>query len=139
VQADVTVTFHEPQKFTDTGRHRYDKDVTLKTLEDHLQSLGKEYLPPNQNLAIEILDVDLAGEERFAGSQDIRIQRGRADWPSIRLRYTLERDGHKEPSREERISDMNYQWRPLPNRTEALGYEKRMLEEWFRKRFEARS
>ena len=132
----MTVIFHEPEKFTDAGRYRNEADATLKTLESHLQDLGKEYLPANENLAIEILDVDLAGEERFHGTQDIRIQRGRADWPSIRLRYTLERDGHKEPSREEMVSDMNYQWRRLPNSTEALGYEKRMLEEWFRKRFE---
>ena len=66
----------------------------------------------------------------------MRIQRGGADWPRIRLRYTLERDGRKEPSREEVVSDMNYQWRPLPSSAEALGYEKRMLEQWFRSRFE---
>ena len=134
-QAAVTVTFHEPEKFTEVGRYRNDKATTLETLESHLQGLGKEYLPPNENLAIEIFDIDLAGEERFRGTHDVRIQRGGADWPSIRLRYTLERDGWKEPSREEMVSDMNYQWRRLPNGTEALGYEKRMLEEWFRKRF----
>lgn len=136
--AAVTVTFHEPEKFTDLGRHRNDRVSALKTLETHLQGLGKAYLPPNENLAIEILDVDLAGAERFRGTQEVRIQRGGADWPSIRLRYTLERDGRKEPSREDVVSDMNYQWRPLPNTTEALGYEKRMLEEWFRNRFEPR-
>jgi hypothetical protein len=135
-QAAVTVTFHEPEKFTDVGRYRNDTDATLKTLEGHLQNLGKQYLPPNENLAIEILDVDLAGEERFRGTQNVRIQHGGADWPRIRLRYTLERDGRKEPAREEMVSDMNYQWRPLPSVSEALGYEKRMLEEWFRKRFE---
>ena len=132
-QAGVTVTFVDPDKYTDVGRfRRSDSAAVMKDLEAHLVKLG-ERMPPSEKLAIEVLDIDLAGEERFnAGSaNDIRIQRGRADWPSMRLRYTLERDGRRE-TREQRISDMNYQQRVMPtNPTETLPYEKRMLTDWF--------
>lgn len=132
--AGVTVTFVDPDKYTDVGRFsRSTRSAeVMKELEAHLVSLGLT-LPANQNLAIEVLDIDLAGEDRFhsGAAADVRVQRGRADWPSMRLRYTLERDGRRE-TREERISDMGYQQRVQPVRpTETLPHEKRMLTDWF--------
>ena len=95
-QAGVTVTFVEPDRYTDVGRfsHSNRSAEVMKDLEAHLVKLGRR-MPPGQDLAIEVLDIDLAGEERFhsGGANDVRVLRGRADWPSIRLRYTLERDG----------------------------------------------
>jgi hypothetical protein len=138
--AGVTVTFVEPDRFTDVGRFSRSADSAqvMKDLEGHLVKLGQR-LPPGHNVAIEVLDIDLAGEERLGagGASDIRIQRGGADWPSMRVRYTLERDGRRE-TREERISDMSYQQRVQPvSPTETLPHEKRMLTAWFRDRFEA--
>jgi hypothetical protein len=132
--AAVTVTFVEPEKYVDTGWVRTDSASVLKGIEAHLVALGKG-LPPGHKLAIEVLDIDLAGEERMRrGTQDIRVQRGGADWPSMRLRYTLERDGQKE-TREETIADMNYLHRRRDFSNDALAYEKRMLDDWFRARF----
>ena len=131
--AAITVEFVEPEKYTDIGRLRHvERDAILTDLGAHFMKLGKG-LPADLNLTIEVLDIDLAGEERFLGASaiDVRVQRGRADWPSMRLRYTLERDGRKE-TREERISDMTYQQRVQPvNPTETLPHEKRMLTDWF--------
>ena len=131
--AAVTVKFVEPDKYTDVGRYRqWDRATILKDIEAHLVNLGKN-LPASQSLAIEVLDIDLAGEERFVGTggQDVRIQRGRADWPSMRLRYTLEREGRTE-TQEVRVADMNYQQRVQPTSpSETLPHEKRMLTEWF--------
>jgi hypothetical protein len=131
--AGVTVTFVEPGKYTDVGRFsRSTRSAeVMKDLEAHLLELGRT-LPPGQDLAIEVLDIDLAGEERFpAGTGDVRIQTGRADWPSMTLRYTVARDGHAE-TREARISDMGYQQRVRPVRPqETLPHEKRMLTDWF--------
>jgi hypothetical protein len=139
-QAGVTVTFVEPDKYTDIGRFSRSTEPAkvMKDLEAHLVKLGQR-LPPNQNLAIEVLDIDLAGDDRWAAASgyDVRIQTGRADWPSMRVRYTLERDGRKE-SREERIADMSYQQRVQPvSPTETLPHEKRMLTDWFQERFGA--
>jgi hypothetical protein len=131
-QAGVSVTFVEPEKYTDVGRYRYADGVQVqKELRAHLMKLG-EGLPASRNLAIEILDIDLAGEQRFhyGSANDVRIQRGGADWPTIRLRYSLERDG--KGMREVRLSDMNYQQRvPLAHATETFPYEKRLLTDWF--------
>jgi hypothetical protein len=136
-QAAVLVTFKEPEKYVDTGRFRMETPQVLAELERHFQQLGTRYLRPDQTLRIEVLDVDLAGEERFRHSgQDVRILRGGADWPRMRLRYVLEGGDKPALSGEENLSDMNYLQRPVTIRgNENLAYEKRMLEEWFRAKF----
>ena len=88
-------------------------------------------------LAIEVLDVDLAGEVRFPPRGEVRVLRGAADWPRIRLRYTLDDASGRSAAAEETVSDPDYLRNPLRSYS-SLGYEKRMLEEWFRKRFAAR-
>ena len=68
------------------------------------------------------------------GGQDVRVLRGRADFPSIRLRYTWERPNAAPQSGEETVKDMTYLQRTVPS-TAAYAYEKRMLERWFVDRF----
>jgi DUF3016 family protein len=137
--AAVVVSFNEPDKYADVGFPRSDAEDVFKELERHLQRLGETHLAPGQTLRIEVLDIDLAGDERFrprAGT-DIRVLKGRADWPKLRLRYGMESAGKAADSREETIADMNYLMRPI-TRPEKLAYEKRMLEEWFKARFAPR-
>jgi hypothetical protein len=137
-QGAVLVTFTEPDKYVDTGRYRFEGTQVLAELERHFQHLGTRYLHPDQTLRIEVLEVDLAGEERFRSgpNQDVRILRGGADWPRMRLRYHLEGAGKPALSGEEHLSDMNYLQRPITVRfNEHLAYEKRMLDEWFRTKF----
>jgi len=137
-QGAVLVTFTEPDKYVDTGRYRFEGTQVLAELERHFQQLGTRYLQPGQTLRIEVLEVDLAGDERFRSgpNQDVRILRGGADWPRMRLRYVLEGPGKPAVSGEDRLSDMNYLQRPITVRgNEHLAYEKRMLDEWFRTKF----
>ena len=138
--AAVIVTFTGSDKYVDTGRYRFEGTQVLAELEKHFQQLGTRYLHPDQNLRIEVLDIDLAGDERFRGgpNQDVRILRGGADWPRMRVRYSLEGGGKPALSGEDSISDMNYLHRPITVRlNEHLAYEKRMLDEWFRTKFAA--
>lgn len=133
--AAVVVTFAQPGKYSETGLLRGDGPRAMKEIEAHLKRMGELYLPADQTVRVEVLDVDLAGEERVRGSgQEIRVLQGRADFPSIRLRYTWERPGASPQAAEETVSDMNYLQRTVPS-TEAFAYEKRMLENWFRQRF----
>jgi hypothetical protein len=136
-QAAVIVTFQQPEKYSDTGRFRGDAPEVLKEIERHLQQLGKRYLPEDRTLRIDVLDVDLAGEERFPrrDASEVRVLKGRADWPRIHLRYALEEGGKVRESREETLDDMNYLQHPITTRQENLAYEKRMLDTWFRARF----
>ena len=133
----VVVSFPERDRYSDSGDRRETDDV-IAGLKRHLEQLGDRYLSASQKLSIEILDIDLAGRPRYfanRGLPDIRVLDGRADWPSIKLRYTLEGDGKVIESRDEIVSDSNYLQRSATRPNESLYYEKRMLEEWFRKRF----
>jgi hypothetical protein len=135
--AAVTVAFSHPENFRDMPFSPRDRDDVLKELGDHFAYLGKD-LPPGQDLRIEVIDLDLAGELRpnFRGRQDIRILRGGADWPRMQLRYTLESNGHVIRSGEDALSDMMYLNR-LPRYADGdmLRYEKRMIDDWFKQKF----
>lgn len=133
--AATTVTYVQPDKFSDVPFVPWEREDTLKQLSDHFIKLGNS-LPPGQDLRVEVLDVDLAG--RLIPSarlgRDLRIMRGRADWPRIELRYSLEQNGQVIKSGEAQLSDMNY----LDHvsryfDSEPLRYEKQMIDDWFEK------
>jgi hypothetical protein len=134
----VTVSFVDPDKYSDAANSQFERPATLKTLEAHLQYLGKRYLADGQTLSIEVLDVDLAGEMRPSRrtGTEIRIARGGADWPRMNVRYVLEGGGLPSQRGEERIADMDYQHH-IPNYSsrEPLRHEKQMLDAWFKAKF----
>ena len=133
--AAVTVTYIEPDKFSDLPFTTWEREDTLKTLTEHFTKLGNS-LPPGQDLRIEVLDVDLAGRAIPSArmGRDIRVLRGQADWPRMQLRFSLEQNGQVLKSGEAQLSDMNYL-----NHTnryfdgEPLRYEKQMIDDWFEK------
>lgn len=133
--AGVTVNYIEPDKFSDMPFEPWERDDVLKGLTEHFQKLGKQ-LPPDQNLTVEVLDVDLAGRiiPGVRSGRDIRVMRGGADWPHMRLRYTLEAGGHTLASGDADLSDMMYTQR-LNHYSDGdpLRYEKQMIDEWFDK------
>lgn len=136
--AAVTVSFSDAMRYSDAGNH-WDEDRNVGEIKRYLELLGERHLSPSQTLKVEIMDVDLAGRVSYfarGGFSEFRVLNGRADWPSVRLRYTLESDGTISDSAEETVADMSYLARPAPRAsTESLYYEKRMLDAWFRKRF----
>ncbi len=130
----VDVSFDEPRKFSDAGRSAIDTERTTQTLAEHLQRLGKR-LPDNQTLRVEVLDVDLAGRVIPRPRADVRVLNGGADWPHIKLRYTLTADGRTLKSGEETLSDLNYLGTPQRSADGNMPYETRMLTQWFEQRF----
>lgn len=126
------VSYVEPEKFTDAGWDRSDRERTLQTLTQHFDMLGKR-LPDGQTLRVEVLDVDLAGEVWPRGVREVRVLRGGADWPHMTLRYTVLDGTRTVKAGEARLADMSYlfsqrrvaQYGDLP-------YERRMLDDWFR-------
>jgi hypothetical protein len=128
----VKVKWIEPEKFADAGRGAFDRERTLQSLGEHLQRLGQR-LPMGQTLDVEVTDLELAGElEPFSRfHQDVRVLRGRADWPRISLRYTLSEGSRTLARGEADLSDPNYFYRSLRlGQQGALAYEKRMLDDW---------
>jgi Protein of unknown function (DUF3016) len=133
--AGVTVNYVEPGKYADMPFEPWERDDVLKGLTEHFQKLGKQ-LPPNQDLSVEVLDIDLAGRVHpgMRSGRDIRILRGGADWPHMRLHYALQAGGSTIASGDAELSDMMYLERL--NRYsdgESLRFEKRMIDDWFNK------
>jgi hypothetical protein len=130
----LDLQFVAPEKYSDIGRGSHDRERNLKSLADYLQTLAAQ-LPESQALKLEVLDIDLAGELRPRAAQDVRVLRGRADWPQMSLRYTLTQNGTTLKSGEARLSDMGYldHARCSDRGYGDLPYDKRMLQDWFRK------
>jgi hypothetical protein len=138
--AGVAVTFAHPEHYQDLPFAPTDRAAVLKELGEHFALLGKE-LAPGQDLQVEVMDLDMAGRihPNFRGRQDIRILSGGADWPHMVLRYRLASNGRAIASGEDQLSDMNYL--AHINRYadgDTLRYEKRMIDDWFKKKFVAR-
>lgn len=134
----VDVRFVGQDGYTDAGVNPTEKADNLGQLDRHLQQLGTRYLRNGETLTIDVLDVDLAGNTRLwaRNGNEVRIVRGRADWPRLELRYTLQRDGQAVRSGTERLADMDYTHTPLRVREPTpLQYEKTMLDEWFKRNF----
>lgn len=127
----VELTWVEPENFADSGNTAADRTATLQALGEHINRLAGT-LPGGQTLKIEVTDLNLAGEMQFSPVRDVRVLRNRADWPTMNLRYALVADGRVLKSGETRLSDMNY---GFTQRRDAYGYEKRMIDTWFRAEF----
>jgi Protein of unknown function (DUF3016) len=134
--ATVTVNFVTPEKYTDIGRRTSDAADTQRRLEEHIQKLAQRHLPANADLVVDVLDVDLAGRQNVASRDpDLRVMKGRADWPAFQLRYSLKSGDKVLASGEERIADMNYQKSVGAHQaSDPLRYEMRLLDDWFKKR-----
>lgn len=137
----VMVTWNHPEQFRDAidapGPY---PTASLHEISDYLQLLGRRYLPADQHLTVELLDVDLLGKlqpSRHTASGWIRVARSPLDWPHAKVRYTLSAHGQVIRSGEESVSDMAFNSHIGVYGTDPLRYEKRMLAEWFRTRFSA--
>jgi hypothetical protein len=138
----VDVKYVQDGQYTDAGRGR-DLEQVEWSLTQHLQQLGAKSLPARQTLSIEVLDIDLAGELRpwHRVWPDARVMRGSTDWPRIKLHYTLREGEQVLSTGEEQVADMAYltggrSWGL--HEGQSLYHEKRMLSEWFARRFTGR-
>jgi len=133
--AAVTVSYVAPEKYADVPRDSTARDSMMNDLTDHFTWLGTA-LPPGQDLRIDVLDIDLAGREEPSARvvRDVRVMRGGADWPRMRLRFSVEQNGQVLKSGEAQLSDMDYMAKV--NRygeEEPQRYEKQMIDRWFEK------
>jgi hypothetical protein len=135
--ADAKVSFIAPDKYIDFPTAEWERVEPQRTLTAHFEKLS-EKLAKGETLKVDILEIDLAGrlEPTRSQARELRILRGGADWPTMKFRYAIERDGKTIASGEANINDMNYLQRfNRYNTSEPLRYEKRMIDEWFAKTF----
>lgn len=126
----VEVTYFEPDKFSDIGFGAFDRERTLRQMTMLLEAFATK-LPDGQTLKIEVTDIDLAGEQRQGRAQNLRILRGMADWPRVKLRYTLLAGSGTVSSGEADVYDLGYQYSAVNAIGTNLPYERRMLRKWF--------
>ena len=137
--AGATVTYVQPERFSDIPFSHADRERVLADMTSHFNKLATK-LPAGQELTVEVLDIDLAGDTWPTHmAHDLRILNGRADWPRMQLRYTITAGGQVVRSGEEHLSDMSYLHQANRiDRQDSLRYEKKMLDDWFKERFAAR-
>jgi hypothetical protein len=136
----VSVTFVEPEKFTDARRAELAPTSAgiLRELEIFLMDAGARYVPKTIRLSIRVTDIDLVGDfELFRGPQadQVRITKGLYP-PRIVLEFkvvdsaaTVVRSGKRN------LTDINYQLRSVHPREDYLRYEKDILRDWLRAEF----
>jgi hypothetical protein len=136
-QAEVTVNFVNPEKFSDIRDNSgfSDKDV-LKDIDAYLVAQFAKRLP-GRDVVVSVTDVNLAGEvEPVRGmSQWLRVMRSVTS-PSMELSYEIREGGQVVQQGKARLRDMDYQngLSSFAN-SDPLRYEKRMIDNWLRKEF----
>ncbi len=134
----VQVQFVQPEKFADIRDQAFSRERNLEMVKRLLERAAAPYVADGQTLKIDVLDIDLAGEPKpDARVNDVRVLRGKADWPRIDLRYTLESPGQPARSGQGSVKDMAYLQRGVGGLPvdEPLRYERRMMDEWFKAEF----
>lgn len=138
--AESEVTWTNPDKYRDVKANQSQsnkkfKENTFKQLEKHFAKLASK-LPEGQKLSIDVTDVDLAGDVNAGGIERIRIIK---DVYSPRMKFSYEltdSTGKSLVADEINLKDMSFMTNSrLKYRNDSLGYEKKMLDDWFAKTF----
>ncbi|MCP4989933.1 MAG: DUF3016 domain-containing protein [Colwellia sp.] len=136
-ESEVTWTDYKSYRDIDPGNEgrKHFREHTFKYLEKHLAKLAAS-LPEGQILKIDVTDVDLAGDTNAAGINRTRIVKPIYS-PRMNFSYQLlDADGKVIQSDAVVVKDMNFMsGSNLKYRNKSLGYEKKMLDNWFEKTF----
>ncbi|HEX4781943.1 MAG TPA: DUF3016 domain-containing protein [Usitatibacter sp.] len=137
--ATAQVEFVNPEAFTDAGRkyQGQERDENLERLRRHIVEQAQRRLPADQVLTVQVLDVDIAGyyDPRQKFASEVRVVKDIYP-PRIKLRFKLaSAEGTVLKEGETRLTDPNFLTRASRYSTDGLGYEKTMLDSWFRKEF----
>lgn len=132
----VQVRYADTSRFADFGESSWDRERHQKELTQFLETWGKR-LGPSQQLAIEVRDVNLAGELEWLGgyTQRLRIMRT-VTAPFIEFSVELKEGGRLIRQERVELRDFDYlHGSGLRWRGELLGHEKTMLDRWFTRQF----
>jgi hypothetical protein len=142
--ADVEIEWVKPEKYRDIrsgeeGQKSFQNRV-ISALTSYFKEAAAEKMPADQTLHLTITDVDLAGDVEYFFSDfpmGIRVMRD-VYFPNIEFNYELRDAGGKVlKSGKENIKDMGYLFSRLPYiNNPPFDYEKRMIDDWFRKNFQ---
>lgn len=139
---NVSVTFQDPDKFTDVRENNSTTNSTyyLDELKACLKETAALRLAAGQKLNITVTDVDLAGENLFNQPNRIRIYR-QIDAPRVKLKFQLlAADGTVLKEGTRNLTDTYYLNNlRLPGSQDPLYYDKQLLIQWVRDEFRAKT
>lgn len=128
------VTWTNADKYRDVdpgeGHKKKFKAKVFSEFEQHFAKLAAS-LPDGQTLKVDVTDVDLAGDVRH-NMQRIRVVKD-LYFPRIKFSYqVVDSSGKEISSGQENLKDMNFMMgSSLKYKNDLIGYEKKMLDEWF--------
>ncbi|WP_057830444.1 DUF3016 domain-containing protein [Colwellia sp. TT2012] len=135
--SEVTWTDYKSYRDINAGNENRKsfRERIFRDFEKHFAKLAAT-LPEGQVLKIDVTDVDLAGDTHAAGIHRTRIVK-QIYRPRMNFSYQLfDADGKLVQSDEVVVKDMNFMsGSNLKYRHKSLGYEKKMLDDWFDKAF----
>lgn len=135
-KSTISVTWGDFNKYRDVRAAGEPRGSFHKRVKKSFDKFFAEYskeLADGQNLAINILDLDLAGDVLPSGVNEVRIMKD-LHFPRMEFSYTLTgADGSVIKEGEAKIKDMNYLYheKTWKRYREGFYYEKRMFREWF--------
>ena len=135
-EATAKVKFINVASYFDMPFSQHARNDVFATLTAHFEKLAAK-LPAGQTMNIEVSDLSLAGRiepSLISLGNDVRILRGGTDWPSLKFSYTIAADGKVIKEGKADIADLNYlRGFNRYSSSESLRYEKKLLDDWFRK------
>ena len=142
--AQVNLHWQKPENYKDIragglgSEIKFQKQV-IEELGEYIQEAANKNLAPNQQLNMTVTDIDLAGDVRYFFTRFPEGVRVVSDlyFPSIEFTYEL-LDSNKKVSMggEENIKYIGFQFSGTRVvRNAQLGYEKRMIDQWFKTTF----
>jgi len=142
--AQVNLNWQQPENYRDIEAGNLGSNIkyqqrVIDQLGEYIQEAADKYLAPDQRLNMTITDIDLAGDVRYFFTRFPEGVRVVSDvyFPSIEFSYEL-LDGNNKLviSGEENVKDMGFLFSGTHMvRNAPLGYEKRMIDNWFRETF----
>ncbi len=139
IAATSEIKWVEPDKYRDIDAGEESKmkfrERVFTRFEKHFNKLADK-LPEGQVLKIEVTDLDLAGSTLHGGMKRIRVIKS-IHFPRIDFSYQLvDATGAELKSANVELKDMNFMMGSnLRYRNDFLGYEKKLLDDWFKKEF----
>jgi len=137
--ASSEVKWTDYEKYRDIksgyGSEKVYRENVFDQFEKHFIKLAAT-LPENQILKVEVTDLDLAGDTHLAGVSQMRVINERYP-PSITFSYQLiDAKGKVVVSDEVVLRNRSFMSSSnLKYRNQALGHEKKMLDDWFKNTF----
>ena len=137
--SEVTWVDHEKYRDIQSGNEsrKHFRERIFYDLEKHFSQLAED-LPEGQVLKIKVTNLDLAGDTHIGGINQLRFIKNMY-FPRMNFSYELvNADGSIIVTSDEvALKDMTFMMSSnLKYRNKSLGYEKKMLDDWFAETFQ---